>query len=258
MKLLFMIMSALLICSISSTTFAALSTFGEAPTCVMLKFSNDTRYKNIDSASVLSELVFEKLLAKGKFNFKETKPIDKDMELMLYDEKMRDINNLQKSIERGNFNELFEDGSFSSKYAQSIATAKVGQIVSPSITQAIGREHGAEYLIQGTIVNLGQGNFSDKFYKQSSFGSKGFYFYQKTAAVGVEVALRVIKAETGEVIWAKEINEIKKTDLVQVGIIMVGTAKLTTDMYSDLMEKAAQKISDELVGNMVGGRLFAK
>lgn len=246
MKRLFGILTALLIFAVTSTAFA------DSPTCVMLKFSNDTRYKNVDSASVLSELVFEKLLATGKFNFKETKPIDKDMELMLYDEKMRDINNLHKSIERGNFNALFEDGSFDLIHAQSIANAIVGQIVSPTITATIGRENSADYLIQGTIINLGQGNFSAE--------SKGrnAYIYQKTASVGVELALRVIKAETGEIVWAKEISEVKRTDLVQVGMIMVGTAKLTSDMYSEMIEKAAQKISDALIEDLGSGKLFAK
>ena len=252
MKKSFVILSALIIVAIASTAFA------EAPTCVMLKFSNDTRYKNVDTASVLSELVFEKLLASGKFNFKETKPIDKDMELMLYDEKFRDIANLQKSIESGNFNALFEEGSFSSKYAQSVATAEVGQIVSPTITSAIGRENGADYLIQGTIVNLGQGYFSDKIDKKSSFDSKGFYAYQKTAGVGVEVALRVIKADTGEVIWTDNISEMKKTSLYQVGMFMIGTAKLTTNMYSKMMDKAAQKISDALIADLNAGKLFVK
>ena len=246
MKRLIGILTALLICAGTSTAFA------DSPTCVMLKFSNDTRYKNVDSASVLSELVFEKLLATGKFNFKETKPIDKDMELMLYDEKMRDINNLHKSIERGNFNALFEDGSFDYTHAQSIATAIAGQIILPTITAAIGRENGADYLIQGTIVNLGQGNFSD------GSRSGGAYIYHKTASVGIELALRVIKAETGEIVWAKGISEAKKTDLVQVGMIMVGTAKLTSDMYSEMMEKAAQKISDALIEDLEAGKLFAK
>ena len=175
MKRLFGILTALLICAGSTTAFA------DPPTCIMLQFSNDTRYKNIDSAAVLSELVFEKLLATGKLNFKETKPIDKDMELMLYDEKMRDINNLHKSIEAGNFNALFEDGSFDSNHAQSIATAKVGQIISPEITSAIGREHGADYLIQGTIINLGSGKASGE------FKSDELYYRQKNSTVGVTV-----------------------------------------------------------------------
>lgn len=252
MKKFFLILSTLIIVAIASTAFA------ETPTCIMLKFSNDTRYKNVDSASVLSELVFEKLLASGKFNFKESKPIDKDMELMLYDEKFRNIANLRQSIEHGNFNVLFGDESFSSKYAQSVATAEVGQFVSPAITSAIGRENGAEYLIQGTIVNLGQGHFSDKIHQKKTPRSRGFYAYQKTAGVGVEVALRVIKAETGEVIWADNISEMKKTSLTQVGIFMVGTAKLTTDMYSKMMNNAAQKIADALIADLDSGKLFAK
>ena len=253
MKRLFGILTALLICAGSTTAFAEISRFGDLPTCVMLQFSDDTRFKNIDSASVLSELVFEKLLATGKLNFKETKPIDKDMELMLYDEKMRDINNLQKSIAAGNFNALFEDGSFDLNHAQSIATAKVGQIVSPTITSAIGREHGADYLIQGTIINLGQGEALD------AINTSVFYYGQKTSVIGIMVAVRVIKAETGEVVWAKEIVGDKRSTLHQVGsFIKFGSAKLTTDMYSQAIDEAAQKISDALIAGMVGGRLFAK
>lgn len=252
MKNFLTILTVFLICAMSSTTFA------ETPTCIMLKFSNDTRYKNVDSASVLSELVFEKLLASGKFNFKESKPIDKDMELMLYDEKFRNIANLRQSIEHGNFNVLFGDESFSSKYAQSVATAEVGQFVSPAITSAIGRENGAEYLIQGTIVNLGQGHFSDRFHNQNAPRGQRVYLYQKTAGVGVEVALRLIKAETGEVIWAENISEMKKTSYTQINWIPIGTSKLTTDMYSKMMDKAAQKIVDALIADLDSGKLFAK
>lgn len=222
----------------------------------MLKFSNDTRYKNVDSAAVLSELVFEKLLATGKVNFNETKPIDQDMEILLYDEKMRDVNNLQKSIAQGNFNALFESGNFDSKHAQSVATAQVGQIVSPSITSAIGNAHGAQYLIQGTVINLGQGNFSGNFDTTTSGSRGGFYFYRKEAAVGVTVALRIIRAETGEVVWAKDVSAQKKTALTQVGMFMVGTAKISTDMYSEMMDTAATKIVDALVSDPDAHRLI--
>lgn len=251
MKKFFAIVAALIICA-TSTAFA------EEPTCIMLKFSNDTRYKNVDSAAVLSELVFEKLLATGKVNFNETKPIDQDMEILLYDEKMRDVNNLQKSIAQGNFNTLFESSNFDSKHAQSVATAQVGQIVSPSITSAIGNAHGAQYLIQGTVINLGQGSFSDNIDTTKTASSRGrsFYFYRKEAAVGVTVALRIIRAETGEVVWAKDVSAQKKTALTQLGMFMVGTAKISTDMYSEMMDTAATKIVDALVSDPDARRLI--
>lgn len=252
MKVLFAVLITLTICLTSTSTFA------ESSTCIFLKFSNDTRYKNVDSASVLSELVFEKLLATGKVNFKETMPIDKDMELMLYDEKMRDINNLQKSLSSGNFNILFEEENFNSRaimdHAQSIATAEIGQIVSPKITSTIGKEHGADYLIQGTIINLGQGD--DSFGGGRSNG--GGYFYMKESSLGVLVALRIIKAETGEVVWAKSVEARKKTSLAQVGMFMIGTAKLSSDMYSKMMDEAAQKIVDSIISDPNAIGLIAK
>ena len=68
----------------------------------------------------------------------------------------------------------------------------------------------------------------------------------------------MIKADTGEVIWTDNISEMKKTSLYQVGMFMIGTAKLTTNMYSKMMDKAAQKISDALIADLNAGKLFVK
>ena len=56
---------------------------------------------------------------------------------------------------------LFEGRGFNEKWAQSIASARLGQIVSPDIVGSIGRQHNAEYLIQGTILNLGSGDWME-------------------------------------------------------------------------------------------------
>ena len=53
------------------------------PTCVLMKFTDDTRFQNLDSAARFSDLVMDKLVTSQKFNLKETKPIDQDMEKML-------------------------------------------------------------------------------------------------------------------------------------------------------------------------------
>ena len=254
MKKFFAVFIALIICAATSTTLAA------SPTCVMLTFSNDTRYKNIDSAAVLSDLVMEKLLNSGKFNFTETKVIDADMEDMLYEERALEFKQAAQAANSGNYSVLFEGSGFNAQKAQTIATAQVGQFVSPAITSAIGKQHDAEYLIQGTIVNIGQGDFSDNVHLPRSYGSGrgSFYFYSKEAAVGVAVALRVIKAETGEVVWCKDVSAQKKTSLVQIGMFMVGTAKISSGMYSKMMDRAAQKISDAMIEDLTAGKLFAK
>lgn len=126
-------------------------------TCVMLKFSDDTRFDSIDTAGTLSDLVLERLVNSGKFNFKETKVVDKDMEHELYAERLEEFRNAKAAFEQGNYSALFEGPGYEDDVAQSISSASKGQIVSPSVTKAIGEENGAEYIIQGTITDIGRG-----------------------------------------------------------------------------------------------------
>ena len=116
MKSFVAILSTMLTLLISSTAFALSY---ETPTCILMKFSNDTRFQSIDSASVLSDLVIEKMLKSEKFNLRETKPIDHDMETQLYREKIRDIENAKSGMISGNFNALFEGPGFDPDLAES-------------------------------------------------------------------------------------------------------------------------------------------
>lgn len=138
------------------------------PTCVLMKFTDDTRYDLIESADTLSDLVMEKMVASGKFRLKETRPIDENMEAMLYDEKIRELSSLDTALSTGDFNAVFEGPGFSESKAQSIATASTGQIVTPAITSEIGNAHDAGYLVQGTIINLGVGNWWNSDFDQMS------------------------------------------------------------------------------------------
>lgn len=261
MKRFSAILAALLTVIISSTAFAA----GE--TCVLLRFSNDTRYKNVDSASVLSDLVLEKLLASGKFNFVETKPIDQNLEAQLYDVRTRELANAEKAMNSSSFTELFEGPGFDPAQAQTIDTAVTGQIITPSITSAIGGQHGAEYLIQGNVINLGRGAYEDiianvgaDLFNAGLKSALGFKigFDRQEAGIGVMTDLRVIKASTGEVVWQKSVSGVKKTSLTNVAGIKTGTLKISSDMYNQAMEDAAKKITEALIADLDAGKLFVK
>lgn len=243
MKKFFVILTALFVSLISATAFAE-------PTCIMMKFANDTRYQNIDSASALSDLVLEKLLASGKFNLVESKPLDEDIEMQLYNEKERDILAVENGLKVGNFNELFQNGTFSTKYAQSIANAKVGQIVSPSIISKIGKAHNAEYLIQGTIINLGDG--------RDEISDDDSVVAFKRSAVVVNADVKIIKAETGEVVWRNIANGSKSNNLFQYGFLKVGTAKINAEMYNSAMEECAENIVKNLLKDLDAGKVFVK
>ncbi len=269
MKKIFAIILATAIINFSSICSAA-------PTCILMKFTDDTRFDKIESAESLSDLVMEKLIDSGKFNFSETRPLDEDIEIKLYNENLRDLNYLNAAIETGDFNPLFEGEGFDERKAQSIASAQVGQIITPEITQAIGAAHNAEYLIQGTIINLGTGAWwSDDYAVLSSalnlasslmssaipLGGLGDLIGGidvSKIGIGVRIDIRIIKAETGEVIWSKRVVGINEQVNLSLGLITIGSRKLNNNLYAKAMDKAAQKIADAIIADMTAGKLFIK
>jgi len=253
------------------------------PSCVLMCFTDDTRYDRVESAATLSDLVMEKLLNSGKFNFKETKVIDKNLEKLLYDEKAAVFQNARYAMNYGDYNTLFEGQGFNEKWAQSIASARLGQIVSPDIVGSIGRQHNAEYLIQGTILNLGSGDWMENKIADaaqyantamSMMGGSGAANMMgplgplsslassinvKKTGVGVQADLKVIKASTGEVIWQKEvIGKDTQKQISLFGSIKIGSDKLNNDMYYKAMENTAQSIADALIADSDAGKMFVK
>lgn len=256
------------------------------PTCVLMKFTDDTRFVKVESAPSLSDLVMEKLINSGKFNFKETKVIDEDMEVLLYEERAAEFKNAQTAVARGDYSVLFEGPGFNEEKAQTIATAQVGQFVSPSITSAIGKQHGAEYLIQGTIINLGTGNWMDMSisnavsYAQTAVSIMshlastaaasaaaalgpigliaGLAASVQTTVTGVAVQadLRLIKAETGEVIWQKMVTGKETQKQYSLGVVKVGSDKINNEMYAEAMNNAADAIANALIEDVDTNQLF--
>jgi hypothetical protein len=253
------------------------------PSCVLMRFTDDTRYDRVESAATLSDLVMEKLLNSGKFNFKETKVIDKNLEKLLYDEKAAVFQNARYAMNYGDYNTLFEGQGFNEKWAQSIASARLGQIVSPVIVSSIGRQHNAEYLIQGTILNLGSGDWMENKIADaaqyantamSMMGGSGAANMMgplgplsslassinvKKTGIGVQADLKVIKVSTGEVIWQKEVvGKDTQKQISLFGGIKIGSDKLNNDMYYKAMENTAQIIADTLITDADAGEIFVK
>lgn len=254
-----------------------------SPSCVLMRFTDDTRYDRVESAATLSDLVMEKLLNSGKFNFKETKVIDKNLEKLLYDEKAAVFQNARYAMNYGDYNTLFEGQGFNEKWAQSIASARLGQIVSPVIVSSIGRQHNAEYLIQGTILNLGSGDWMENKIADaaqyantamSMMGGSGAANMMgplgplsslassinvKKTGIGVQADLKVIKVSTGEVIWQKEVvGKDTQKQISLFGGIKIGSDKLNNDMYYKAMENTAQIIADTLITDADAGEIFVK
>ena len=265
-------------------TFTTFMTPVEAanPTCIFMKFTDDTRFVKVDSAPSLSDLVMEKLLNSGRFNFKETKVIDTDMENLLYEERAAEFKNARSAVNSGNYNVLFEGSGFNEDKAQTIATAQVGQIISPQITSTIGKQHGADYLIQGTIRNIGTGNWMDMDSSNAISLAQNLSTYMSSAAGGfmgalgplgalagavrmnvtgiaVQADLKLIKASTGEVVWQKMVTGKKTQKQYNIGgIAKIGSDKLNNEMYAEAMDNAAEVIANALIEDIGSGKVFGE
>lgn len=245
---------ACLIASAAAALMVQVSAYAN-PSCILMRFTDDTRFDRIDSAGTLADLLLEKLLASGKFNFKETKVIPEDMEKLLYDEKTTMFSRARYGIASGNFNELFEGPGFREELAESIASARLGQIVSPDIVSCIGREHGAEYMLQGTILNLGTGQWLEE---QDYTSPADRYVQESKACIGVQADMKLIKTDTGEVVWKKEITATKERKKTTVLIFDFGSDTLNEEMYFKMMDAAAQQLADALIEDVDSGTLFLK
>ncbi len=230
-------------------------------TCVMLKFSDDTRFDSIDTAGTLSDLVLERLISSGKFRFKETKVIDKDMEQELYAERLEEFRNAKVAFEQGNYSTLFEGPGYEDDAAQSISSADKGQIVSPSVTKAIGEENGAEYIIQGTITDIGRGG-NISWDTMAMYGQMPMEysilmaFIPKKIGISIMADVRVIRSETGEVVWCNTFVGNDTQSYHDLGIAKFGSDKMNNEMYYKAVNATAKNIADSMLADLAAGNLF--
>ena len=281
-----------------SNTIVAPATYADNPTCVLMKFTDDTRFDRVDSAGMLSELVMEKLVNTGRLNFKETKVINQDIEKMLYKERANELRNARRAMNWGDYNTLFEGPGFNENMAQSMATATVGQIVDPDLTAPIGKNNGAEYLIQGTICNIGTGQWLNTdinaavgytMTATSTLGMTGVAsllgpigpslgsLQNKKTVMGVQTELRLIKANTGEVVWYKKCTSKVESNHFTVngaggllgstgaaGMLAAnipaswGEDKLTSEQLFKVLDKASLEITNAIIADVDAGKLFLK
>lgn len=255
---------------------APAATASQSPSCVVMKFSDDTRYKGLESDERFAELVMEKLVDSGRFKLQTQKPIGKDMEEMLYNERRQEFVDAKRAIESGDLSAVFEGQAFKDEMANTLSTADKGQIVAPAVTSRIGKESNAEYLIHGTIVNLGKGTWEDTDFKSGTslaatvlqnipglglFGSIGGGLLRNANKVdtsfGVMVDMRVIRASDGKVVWNQRSQaRVKKTKNFSVGLYNKSNASLNETDYVKALDKAAQEVVKGMVKDLDEHKLF--
>ena len=265
MKSKFLLNTCCLIFTLIMSIMNVSTCFAETPACVFMRFSDVTRFVKMDSAAILSDLVMEKLLTSGKFNLKETKFIDSDIEKLLYDHHVSDVKNAQLGIATQNFNAIFESPAFDEEKSDSIAYAEVGQIIQPEITSKIGQEHGAKYLIHGTIINLASGDqfemISTSLLNAATLGMGSLLmatgkFGGKITSLAVQAKLNVIEAQTGKVVWQNIVVGTGSQTKFSAVVAEVGNDKLNSEMYVEALNSVADQAVKALINDIENNKLF--
>ncbi len=247
--------------------------FTPKPTCVMMKFTDETRFNRLDSDERFAELVLDKLLATGKFNLQSTKPIPQNMEDMLYTDRYQEMQDAKAAIENDDLSAVFESPAFSDQYALTLSTAEKGQAIAAGVTSKIGKENNAEYLIQGTILSLGKGSWEDQDFRMATslasvalsyipgawlFGNLVNSMSKEDTGFGVMADLRIIRADTGEVVWSN--REQARAGKSQTNFVLAssGGTELSETDYVKALDKAADKIVQNLVKDIDENKVFLK
>ena len=251
------------------------------PTCVLMKFTDDTRYDSLDSAEILSEKVILRLVNSHKFKFYEKEneqPVNVDLEERLYDSKIEELEKFNDALQSNDYNDFFK--GVDEKFAQTIATAQIGQFINEEITRGIGKDNNAKYLIQGTIINIGTGNWlsedldfiSGAVSNLAQMASSqagglgnglGVLSYVGNVSVtmhgiGVQCDLRIIEAETGKIIWSKRVTGVGESKLINTSFFRFGHSNISNALYEKALDKAADKIVAALIADLDANKLFPK
>ena len=76
--------------------------------------------------------------------------------------------------------------------------------------------------------------------------------------VGVQCDLRLINAETGQVVWQKMVTGKDTQKKYSVGFVSVGSDKINNEMYAEAMNNAADAIANALIADLDAGTFFAE
>lgn len=77
------------------------------PVCVLMKFTDDTRFQNLDTSDRLSENLMVRLLQSGQFNLQDHQEyVDGDMEKLLFEDNYQPLLDGKAAIEQGDSSRL--------------------------------------------------------------------------------------------------------------------------------------------------------
>lgn len=197
-----------------------------SPVFVMLEYADETIYKDIDSAKIMSSIVLEKMVDMG-YAFVEGQSSPEEAQLL------GDSKEIPDELNMG-FGCFLQTGS--DIVGVRLCNSNEGDILDAGLTKAIGQKYGADYLVYGTVNALGRMSDSDSGHLLGisyNFSESGLY---------AVLTLRIVEAATGKVVFMSKENASAKNQSLASGLLKLGNDKVNTNMYYGAMEKTVEKL----------------
>lgn len=227
------IVQILVLCmSISSMCLANVS-------MVVLSFDDNTPYKSWQTAEVMEELLLSDIM-----NFSEIDLMERST--------VKEAVIAEQSLNGTNVDNIVGSDDFDAIYdgvAGQACLQRIGDKVNPDKTKYLGEAHHAKYLLHGSIDYLGTG--------ESSFMSPlpAYDFSYKAPYLDAVVTIRLIKADTGEVIWLTQQRGASKESLWKYKGVAIGSDELNNQLFVEALEKISKKVMKQMSEDMKKGVL---
>lgn len=207
-----------------------------APVFVMLEYADETIYKDIDSAEIMSGIVMEKMVDKG-YAFVEGQHSPEEAQLI------GDSKEIPEELDM-DFGYFLQTGSDITGVR--LCNANEGDILDVELTSAIGQKYGADYLVYGTVNALGRMSDSD--------GGQllGISYNLSESGLYAVLTLRIVEVATGKVVFMSKETASAKNQSLSAGALKLGNDKVNTNMYYGAMEKTVDKLLKKFLQENIG------
>ena len=232
MKIKNVVQALLLSLIISSTCFADAS-------MVVLSFDDNTPYKSWQTAEVMEDVLLSDIMDFPNLYLVERSTVK---EAVIAEQSLNGTS-VDNIVGSDDFDAIY-DG-----VAGQACLQRIGDKVNPDKTKYLGEAHHAEYLLHGSIDYLGTG--------ESSFMSPfpAYDFSYKAPYLDAVVTIRLIKADTGEVVWLTQQRGASKESLWKYKGVAIGSDELNNQLFVEALEKISKKVMKQMSEDMKKGVL---
>lgn len=214
---------------------------------VLLSFADNTRYdKTLMNQKILENTLLEELMSMQELAVMEHFPVE---EVLDAEEKFnKPMGDVSEMANKTDFATAFEVPD------NDIAGKRAGETVSSAKTRMIGKKYNADYLIHGTIDYMKQDS------RQTFIPLKDSSVSITNPYLETLVTVRIIKADTGKIIWCGQEEAVSKETLYEFRNAninaKVGTEKFNNTMIEKALQKAGLKIARALQGELTSKKLI--